>query len=54
MMKNFETPPDATLLSPEESEGLKLTHISTRAELDRWEQDNISEAMDWLARRKWL
>lgn len=34
--------------APEEMAGLKLKHITTRGELNRWEQENISEAMDWL------
>lgn len=52
MTRTFEIPPDATPLSPEESDGLILKHLTTRAELDRWEQENISEAMDWLSRRR--
>jgi hypothetical protein len=36
-MKNFEYPDGATPLDPEEMEGLKLWHITTRGELDRWE-----------------
>lgn len=41
------TPPD-----PNEAEGLLLTHITTRGELDRWEQDNILEALAWLSKAK--
>lgn len=37
----------ATPLEPDEVKGLKLTHISTRQELDRWEAENIQEAMEW-------
>lgn len=37
----------ATPLEPDEIKGLKLTHISTRQELDRWEAENIQEAMAW-------
>ena len=51
-MIEFIYPEDATPLDPDESEGLLLTHISTRAELDRWEQDNIIEALEWLDRTK--
>jgi len=28
------------------------THITTQAELDRWEQDNINEALAWVEERK--
>ena len=48
----YEYPEGATPLDPNESEGLLLTHISTRSELDRWEQDNINEAIGWLEDRK--
>lgn len=44
------TPPEGTTpLDPDEADGLLLTHITTRGELDRWEQDNILEALAWLA-----
>jgi Fic-DOC domain mobile mystery protein B len=52
-MKIFnEYPLGATPLSEEEKEGLKLKHIKTRAELDRWEQENIQEAFSWLSHRR--
>lgn len=51
-MKNFENPDGATPLDPDELEGLKLKHITTRTELDRWEQDNIADAIDWLSKRR--
>ncbi len=41
-----------TPISPDELDGLKLTHITTTEQLNRFEQDNITEAMDWLSRRK--
>ena len=44
----FTYPEGATPLDPSEAEGLRLTHITTRGELDRWEQDNILEAIVWL------
>jgi Fic-DOC domain mobile mystery protein B len=47
-MINFDYPDGATPLNPDEIEGLKLTHITSRSELDRWEQDNILEALHWL------
>lgn len=47
----FDTPEGATPLAPDEIDGLLLSHITTRAELDRWEQDNIAEAERWAFRR---
>ncbi|MBU4327489.1 MAG: mobile mystery protein B [Proteobacteria bacterium] len=40
----FDNPSGATPLDPDEAEGLLLPHITMRAELDRWEQENIAEA----------
>ena len=51
-MIEFAYPEGATPLDLDESEALLLTHISTRAELDRWEQENILDAIDWLDRTK--
>jgi len=51
-MKQFEYPPGATPLDPDEIGGLKLTHITTRSELDRWEQENILDAIRWVEKRK--
>lgn len=34
----------ATPLDPGEAEGLRLPHIATREQLNRWEQENILEA----------
>ena len=48
----FNYPEGATPLDPNEIAGLLLTHITTRSELDRWEQDNINEALAWLEQRK--
>ena len=48
---NFDYPPGATPLDPDELEGLRLSHITNRAELDRWEQDNIIEAETWTFRK---
>ncbi len=48
----FEYPEGATPLDTDELEGLKLKHITTRGELDRWEQENITAAIDWLERRR--
>jgi Fic-DOC domain mobile mystery protein B len=51
-MIEFVYPEGATPIDPDETEGLLLTHITTRTELDRWEQDNIVEALTWLDRTK--
>jgi Fic-DOC domain mobile mystery protein B len=49
---NFDYPVGATPIDLDEVQGLLLSHIRTRAELDRWEQENISEAEDVVLRRK--
>ncbi|WP_281185349.1 mobile mystery protein B [Trichlorobacter lovleyi] len=49
---NFEYPDGATPLDADEAHGLLLSHITSRGELDRWEQENISEAEAWAFRRK--
>lgn len=46
-MINDNLPIGATPLSDEEKEGLLLHHITTRDELNRWEQENINEAIEW-------
>ena len=50
MMIEFEYPQGATPVDADEAEGLLLTHITTREELNRWEQDNILAAKDWIKR----
>jgi len=42
----------ATPLEPDEIKGLLLTHITKRAELDRWEMDNINQAYQWTDQLK--
>ncbi|HCY83849.1 MAG TPA: mobile mystery protein B [Desulfobacteraceae bacterium] len=39
---------NATPLEPDELKGLKLSHITTRQQLDFWEAHNISEARIWI------
>ncbi len=41
-----------TLLSEEELEGLKIPSITTRGELDEFEQLNIEKAIEWTLRLK--
>ncbi len=38
----------ATPIDADEAEALIPTHLTTREELDRWEYENIAEAMEWL------
>ncbi len=42
----------ATPLDPDEMEGLRFKHISTRGELDQLEQAGITEGMKWLDKQK--
>ncbi|MFC1523365.1 mobile mystery protein B [Thermodesulfobacteriota bacterium] len=49
---DIQYPDGATPLDADETEGLLLTHITTREELNRWEQQNITEAEDWAFGRK--
>lgn len=51
-MKNIEQTDGATPLDPNEIEGLRINYITTRSELDRWEQENIQDALAWLDRRR--
>ena len=49
---NLDGDDGAPPLTPEESEGLRLNHITTRNELNRWEQDNIAEGETWAFERR--
>lgn len=48
----FEEPEGATPLDPDEIEGLKFKHITTRGELDELEQANITQGLRWLVSRR--
>jgi Fic-DOC domain mobile mystery protein B len=48
----FDEPEGATPLDPNEIEGLKFGHITTRGELDELEQANITQGLRWLARQR--
>lgn len=48
----FDEPEGATPLDPNEIEGLKFSHITTRGELDELEQANITQGLRWLARQR--
>ncbi|HBR14818.1 MAG TPA: mobile mystery protein B [Candidatus Omnitrophica bacterium] len=51
-MNDFHSLNGATPLEPEEMDELKIGHITTREELNRFEQDNIHEALQWLEGRR--
>ena len=48
----FEEPDGATPLEPDELEGLKFAHVTTRGELDELEQANIEQGLAWISRRR--
>ncbi len=48
----IEYPEGATPLDPDELDGLKFEHITTRGELDHLEQANIQSGLQWLAKSK--
>ncbi len=48
----FDEPEGATPLGPDEIQGLKYKHITTRGELDELEQANIQECLLWINARK--
>ncbi len=45
-------PEGATPLDPDELDGLKFKHVSTRGELDQLEQAGITEGLKWLEKQK--
>jgi Fic-DOC domain mobile mystery protein B len=47
-----DEPDGATPLDPDELDGLKFKHITTRGELDELEQVNIESGLAWLNRRR--
>lgn len=50
--KMMDYPEGATPLDPDELEGLKFKHITTREELNHLEQANIQSGLLWLKRKK--
>jgi len=52
MLEHYMSVWGATLLNPDEIEGLIPSHITTQNDLNSWEQDNILEAENWLSRKK--
>ena len=51
-MIDFKYPKGATPIDPDEAVGLRLTHLTTQGELNRWEQENIVEALAWIEKTK--
>ncbi len=49
---DIKYPAGATPLDPDETGGLLLSHITTREELNHWEQLNIGEAEEWAFSRR--
>lgn len=49
---SFSDPDGATPLGPDEMQGLKFSHVTTRGELDELEQANIQQGLIWLFARK--
>ena len=54
MKAPFDEPPGATLLDPDEMDGLRFKHVTTRGQLDELEQANIESGLIWLSRRRKL
>ncbi len=54
MTVEINTPKGATPLDPDEMEGLKFKHVTTRDQLDHLEQANIESGLRWLSRRRSL
>tara|TARA_R110002073_G_scaffold336221_1_gene531041 strand:+ start:509 stop:1102 length:594 start_codon:yes stop_codon:yes gene_type:complete len=48
----IEYPDGATPLDPDEMEGLKFKHVTTRGELDHLEQANIQGGLAWLSKSR--
>ena len=53
MNEIMDEPDGATPLDPDELEGLKQKHITTRGELNELEQANIEAGLLWLAGRRY-
>ena len=49
---NFDYPPGATPLDPDEAAGLIPAHITTMGQLNDWEAQNIVQAELWLRGRR--
>jgi len=47
----FQYPPGATPLDPDEAQGLVPTYITTQGDLNAWEQINIAQGERWATRQ---
>jgi Fic-DOC domain mobile mystery protein B len=47
----FQYPPGATPLDPDEAQGLVPTYITTQGDLNAWEQINIAQGERWAIRQ---
>lgn len=47
-----EIPDGTTPIDPDEREGLRFKHVTTRGELDELEQVNVQNGLRWLRRRR--
>ncbi|HAU67775.1 MAG TPA: mobile mystery protein B, partial [Gammaproteobacteria bacterium] len=52
MTSIIEDPDGATPLDPDELEGLKFKHITTRGQLNEVEQINVQNGLMWLRRKR--
>ena len=52
MSNGLDEADGATPLDPDEKEGLRFVHVTTRGELDQLEQANIIEGLQWLKKQK--
>lgn len=48
----FDYSEGATPIDEEEKESLLIPHVTTREELNEWEQKNIIDAYSWLDRTR--
>jgi len=48
----FHDPDGATPMTPEELEGIRHPHVTTRGQLDELEQENVQQGLQWLRRQK--
>ncbi|MDR4482415.1 MAG: mobile mystery protein B [Nitrospirales bacterium] len=51
-MNHRDDPDGATPLTPDERDGLKHKHVTTRGELDHLEQANVANGMRWMRRSR--
>ncbi|RYH20073.1 MAG: cell filamentation protein Fic, partial [Alcaligenaceae bacterium] len=52
MALDLEEQDGQTPLDPDEKAGLKAGHLTTQAQLNDWEQNNILNAARWLERKR--